>query len=245
MGIHDSWARYYDKAYDLQVGFGEMYTKLTNNALEAIISRVKKGGKILDMGAGTGRLSIPLAEKGYQVTAVEISKEMCAVLKEKAKKAGVKIQIVNKDMTADLKFEVEDGTYDFVVCVFTVLNYLTEPKQMQGFIHNAGHALRLGGKAMISFVEKMKPMQDFYNGRIKEGRDVDDCIKRNILIQAQEPPNLFIYAEQTDGVIDGKKISYRDSFPLREWNRKEVVEGLDISKEFSGTGETYFLIERK
>ena len=48
----------------------------------------KKNGinqvKVLDIGAGTGRYSVPLAEEGYDVTAIELVKYNLGILKKKA-----------------------------------------------------------------------------------------------------------------------------------------------------------------
>lgn len=46
--------------------------------------------RLLDIGAGTGRYSIPLAEEGYDVTAVELVKYNLGILKKKAKAAAAK-----------------------------------------------------------------------------------------------------------------------------------------------------------
>ena len=42
--------------------------------------------KILDVGAGTGRYSVPLAEEGYDVTALELVKHNLGRLKQKSDK---------------------------------------------------------------------------------------------------------------------------------------------------------------
>ena len=44
---------------------------------------VSNSGKILDIGAGTGRYSVALAEEGYDVTAVELVKYNLGILKKK------------------------------------------------------------------------------------------------------------------------------------------------------------------
>jgi len=49
---------------------------------------------VLDMGAGTGFLSLLLAAQGYQVTAADISAEMLGRLKAKATERGLDIQVV-------------------------------------------------------------------------------------------------------------------------------------------------------
>jgi len=52
------------------------------------------GGSILDIGAGTGRASLPLAAEGRVLVAVEKDPGMAAGLVEEAKARGVKIEVV-------------------------------------------------------------------------------------------------------------------------------------------------------
>jgi len=52
---------------------------------------VGEGGSILDVGAGAGRLSIPLAVRGHRVTAVERDEGMAAMLGEAARREGVEV----------------------------------------------------------------------------------------------------------------------------------------------------------
>lgn len=56
---HSSWADVYDLAY--QRSFGEFYNHLTDATVEMIVGRIRPPARIVDFGAGTGRLSIPLA----------------------------------------------------------------------------------------------------------------------------------------------------------------------------------------
>lgn len=50
--------------------------------------------QVLDVGAGTGFLSIPLARAGHHVTAVDLSEAMLGRLSEKAQREGLSIQLV-------------------------------------------------------------------------------------------------------------------------------------------------------
>ena len=56
---------------------------------------------VLDAGAGTGFISLILAGQGYEVTAVDFSEQMLAVLKSKAARLGLNVNVVQADV-ADL-----------------------------------------------------------------------------------------------------------------------------------------------
>ena len=80
---HDSWAEVYDRVYE--ESFGNFYNDLTATTLSVIDELAFPGCDILDLGAGTGRLAIPLSQSGFQVTAVDASVGMLDVLKRKDK----------------------------------------------------------------------------------------------------------------------------------------------------------------
>jgi 2-polyprenyl-3-methyl-5-hydroxy-6-metoxy-1,4-benzoquinol methylase len=71
---HSSWADVYDLVYEHS--FRNFYHELTNVTLSVIEDRVNSNSRIVDFGAGTGRLSIPLSKKGFDVVAVDPCEEM-------------------------------------------------------------------------------------------------------------------------------------------------------------------------
>src|SRR5579885_2460171 len=72
-----------------------------------------KGARILDVGCGTGRHSIELAKRGYEVTGIDLSNGMLSVAKEKASAAGVQVEWIQADATC---FEPSQK-YDAALCV--------------------------------------------------------------------------------------------------------------------------------
>ena len=74
MVAHDSWAKVYDKVY--KESFGSFYKEFTELTLKVIQEQIAQGLKVIDFGAGTGRLSCPLSELGFDVTAVDSLREI-------------------------------------------------------------------------------------------------------------------------------------------------------------------------
>lgn len=64
--------------------------------------------KIIDIGCGTGRHAIELAKRGYALTGVDLSESQLKRAKEKAKKAGVRVDFQKHDARA-LPFSGEFG----------------------------------------------------------------------------------------------------------------------------------------
>src|SRR5512141_863440 len=56
------------------------------------------GGPILELGVGTGRVAIPLAKDGRELVGIDRSAAMLARAAAKAKKAKVKLTLVEADM---------------------------------------------------------------------------------------------------------------------------------------------------
>jgi len=72
--------------------------------------------KLFEPGIGTGRIAIPLAERGYRVTGVDVSEDMLALLKERLTRSSrsLRISFQKADATA-LPFS--DAAFDIVVVV--------------------------------------------------------------------------------------------------------------------------------
>jgi ubiquinone/menaquinone biosynthesis C-methylase UbiE len=87
----------------------------------------KAGGKVLELTSGTGRVSIPLLKADIDLTCVDYSPEMLAVLQEKMKTNGLKCQLHNMDMT-ELSLPEK---YNLIMIPFNSLSEITDTRKHQ------------------------------------------------------------------------------------------------------------------
>lgn len=104
------------------------------------------GKKILDVGAGTGRLSLPMANRGAHVTALDVSPKMLELLKKK----NAKIITVVGDAEG-LPFAKE--TFDIVTAAFLIV-HLKDPTR---FFDEAYKVLKDGGILAVTNINQKNP----------------------------------------------------------------------------------------
>ncbi|MEV5682842.1 class I SAM-dependent methyltransferase [Streptomyces sp. NPDC052164] len=100
-------------------------------------------GAALEFAIGTGRVAVPLAERGVSVTGVELSQPMVEQLRTKADEATVPVVI------GDMATTVVSGKYTLVYLVYnTISNLLTQAEQVECF-RNAARHLAPGGRFVV------------------------------------------------------------------------------------------------
>jgi len=102
---------------------------------------------ILDGGCGTGGHAIPLAERGYEVTGIDLSEEMINIAKEKASKTGVNIDF----NVMDLRKLRLNKKFDACICMFAVIDYLTNNKDLLKAMSNIREHLKNGSLLIFDF----------------------------------------------------------------------------------------------
>lgn len=108
-------------------------------ATVAFLEQLAQGGRALELAIGTGRIALPLAEKGIQVDGIDFSPSMLAKLR--AKPGGEQLNITLGNF-ADIA--VPD-TYDLIYIVFnTLFNLLTQDEQVRCFENVAAHLREKG-----------------------------------------------------------------------------------------------------
>jgi SAM-dependent methyltransferase len=97
----------------------------------------REAGPVVEWGAGTGRLAVPLAAAGHDVTAVELSGEMAELGKEKGKTV--------EWVVGDMRGAQPGSRYGLAVCAFNSFLCLTSVDDALAFLRNARDHLSPAG----------------------------------------------------------------------------------------------------
>jgi len=121
----------------------EMFDSAVVDPVIDLLVELAGSGRALELGIGTGRIALPLAQRGVPVHGIELSKAMVATLR--AKPGGEDIGVT----IGDFATAAVDGTFSVAYLVFnTILNLTTQAAQVACFRNVAAH-LEPGGCFVI------------------------------------------------------------------------------------------------
>lgn len=108
------------------------------------------GATALDLGAGSGFQSLPLAAAGYRVTALDLSETLLAELARDAAAASLSVRTVVADLR-DLATHVPSPAPELVVCMGDTLPHLPSLDDVARVLAASAAALAPGGHLLLSF----------------------------------------------------------------------------------------------
>ncbi|MDD5618067.1 MAG: class I SAM-dependent methyltransferase [Candidatus Omnitrophica bacterium] len=161
--LFENYAKKYDKECYVQGTIGEC------DFIEQELNFDKKL-KIIDVGCGTGRHSIELAKRGYQITGIDLSESQLAGARKKAENLNLKIDFKRHD-ARNLPFERE---FDVAIMLCEGGFSLMETDEMNfEILKNATKALKNKGKFIFTALNGLFPLfhsvKEFYESAAKEG----------------------------------------------------------------------------
>ena len=147
--------------------------------------------KILDIGAGTGAYSIPLAEEGYSVTAVELVKYNLGILKQKS-------SLVEAYQGNAMKLSrFPDESFDMTLLFGPMYHLFTEEDQLKA-LNEAKRVTKRDGIILVAYVmnEYAVITYAFKEGHIKE------CLEKGMLTDdyrtVSDEKDLYHYVRTED-----------------------------------------------
>ena len=111
--------------------------------------RARKGQKVLDVPCGIGRLTIPLARMGLEMTGVDFTASFIRKARRLTRKEGLEVRYIVRDMR-EIEFNDE---FDAALNFFTSIGYASDADDLE-FCRRVFRALKPGGRFLIESMNK-------------------------------------------------------------------------------------------
>ncbi|MFI7012246.1 class I SAM-dependent DNA methyltransferase [Streptomyces sp. NPDC050145] len=164
MTSSELWTRATAERYDAEEA--ELSSAAALEPTLAFLAELAGDGRALEFAIGTGRVGVPLRERGVQVAGIELSEHMAAVLRRKVDESTLPVTI------GDMATTVVPGPFTLVYLVYnTISNLLTQDEQVECF-RNAARHLEPGGRFVIELV--VPPLRSLPPGQVAVPFDVSE-----------------------------------------------------------------------
>ncbi|QIG46704.1 methyltransferase domain-containing protein [Nordella sp. HKS 07] len=180
MRTDELWDSETAKAYDTP-GTGMFSPELLGPTVDRL-AELAGEGRALEFAIGTGRVAIPLSERGISVTGIEMSTAMIDQLRTKAGESDISVVV------GDMATTSASGRYALVYLVYnTISNLLTQEEQVECF-RNAARHLDPGGRFVIELwvpeLRKLPPTQEAVVWQLEPGHiglDTYDVVRQLVM----------------------------------------------------------------
>lgn len=121
-------AHYFDTTY-----YGATYADRTEDVAYYVAVAERHGGRVLEYGCGSGRISLPLARAGHDVTGVDRSPAMLKQLRAVLSAEDPDVQGRMHIRRGDMRTVKLDARFDLVLCTFNTLLHLYTRQDIERF----------------------------------------------------------------------------------------------------------------
>ena len=203
----------------------EMFDPALVDPVIDLLVEIAGSGRALELGIGTGRIALPLAQRGVPVHGIELSKAMVARLR--AKPGGEDIGVT----IGDFATTTVDRTFSVAYLVFsTILNLTTQAAQVACFRNVAAH-LEPGGCFVIEVgvpaLQRLPPGETIRAFHVSETRWGFD--EYDVAIQGLTSHHLEI----VDGRVERLSVPFRYVWPS-ELDLMAQLAGMRLRERWSG-----------
>ncbi|SFL24367.1 Ubiquinone/menaquinone biosynthesis C-methylase UbiE [Paenibacillus sp. 1_12] len=169
MSIND-WEAFFDTHAPHYMN--NSFTKNTVAEIDFVVEQLKipAGSFILDVGCGTGRHSIELAKRGYQVTGIDISSGML----EEASKAAYEAKVVVEWIHGDAVKYTPTHSFDGVICLcegaFGLVGKDEDPMEHDmAILNNICKALKPKAQFILTTLNAYSKIRSFTQEEVDRG----------------------------------------------------------------------------
>ena len=190
----------------------------------------ESGGPVLEVGCGTGRVLIPTARAGIEITGLDLSPHMLAVCRERLKAESEEVRSRVRLVEGDMRQFELGRTFQLVTLPFRPFQHLTTVEEQLACLGCIHRHLAEGGKLILDiFNPKLESLVDTNFGKemaeepefsLPDGRKV---IRRHSVV-SRDVANQINYTELIYYVTypDGRQERLVQAFPMRYLFRFEA-----------------------
>jgi SAM-dependent methyltransferase len=202
----------------------------------SLLAELAGSGRALELAIGTGRIGLPLSQRGVPVHGIELSRAMAARLRSKPGGEGIPVTI------GDMATTRVDGAFTLAYLVYNTINNLTtQEAQVACFRNVAGH-LAPGGRFVIETgvpnLRYLPPGQDILAHRAGPGRIVSYTFDHS----SQQYRGHYV--EFTDGTGEYRTIPFRYVWPS-ELDLMAQIAGLRLRDRWAGWNREPFTTDSR
>jgi SAM-dependent methyltransferase len=223
---------YFDEAVAARYDDSEspMFDPAVVAATVDFLAELAGHGRALELGIGTGRIAVPLAERGVPVHGIDMSRAMVARLREKPGGDDVGVTI------GDFATTTVDGTFSLAYLVFnTISNLTTQEAQVACFRNVAAH-LEPGGCFVVEVgVGGGEPLSVFDLTDTHVGIDEYDAATQRLVSH---------HFSLVDGRWERLSIPFRSASP-GELDLMARLAGMSLRERWSGWKREPFTSESR
>ena len=190
--------------------------------------------KILELCCGTGRLTLPIAKAGFDITGIDITPSMLEQAAKKANEAGLQIEFVEGDMRS---FDLNEK-FDLIFIPFNSIHHLYSNEDFFQMLTSVKKHLKEDGLFLFDcfnpniqyIVDAGKEQQEMSRYTTQDGREV--LIKQQMQYESKVQINRIQWHYFINGQFDSvQNLDMRMYFP-QELNTYLEHSGFKIEHKF-------------
>jgi SAM-dependent methyltransferase len=183
------------------------------------------GGRALELGIGTGRIALPLAQRGVPVHGIDMSTAMVARLQAKLGAEGIGVTI------GDFATTRVEGSFTVVYVVYNTINNLTTQAAQVACFRNAAAHLEPGGRFVVEVgIPELRRLPPGENHHVFHRADDEWGIDEYDTVTQQFTSHHFSFH---DGELERFSVPFRYVWPA-ELDLMAQLAGMSLRERWGG-----------